>query len=208
MEGVNSLVGIRVGVVVPGGEGTRDKILDSAYRLFYRHGFARVGVDEIAAAAGITKRTLYYHFKSKDELLATVLEAQRPLALDRIKRWAFLGNADPATALEGLFEELGRWIEKPRWSGSGYTRLAVELADLPGHPARRIAHVHKSEVEAVYRDFFGSLGVAEPETRARELMIIVEGAMLQTLFHGGTTYIEAALTLLRDRILPRRPQKP
>ncbi len=193
---------------MPRDEGARDKILDAAYRLFYRQGFARVGVDEIAAAAGITKRTLYYHFESKDAVLAAVLEAQRPLALDRIKRWAFLRKADPATALDDLFEELGRWIGKPRWSGSGYTRLAVELADLPGHPARRIAQVHKAEVEATYRDFFTSLGVSDPAARARELVIVVEGAMLHTLFHGGTAYIEAALQLLRDRILPRRGKNP
>ena len=48
-------------------------ILTSAYRLFHRHGFNRVSMDEIAAAAGVTKRTLYYHFRSKDSLLAAVL---------------------------------------------------------------------------------------------------------------------------------------
>jgi hypothetical protein len=80
----------------------------------------------------------------------------------------------------------------------------VELADLPGHPARRMAHVHKAEVEATYRDFFASLGILDPEARARELVIVVEGAMLHTLFHGGTTYMDAALALLRDRILPAR----
>ena len=53
-------------------ERTRRRILDAAYELFYRKGFARVGVDEMAAFAGLTKRTLYYHFKSKDELLAAV----------------------------------------------------------------------------------------------------------------------------------------
>ena len=49
---------------------TRRRILESGYAFFYRQGFNRVGVDEIARAAGVTKRTLYYHFRSKDELLA------------------------------------------------------------------------------------------------------------------------------------------
>jgi AcrR family transcriptional regulator len=52
---------------------TRRLILENAYQLFYRHGFARVAVDAIAARAGVTKRTLYYHFRSKDDLLAAVL---------------------------------------------------------------------------------------------------------------------------------------
>ena len=50
-------------------DATRRRILDAAYELFYRKGFSRVGVDEIAELAGITKRSLYYHFESKDELL-------------------------------------------------------------------------------------------------------------------------------------------
>ena len=67
-------------------EATRARILETAYDLFYRQGFARVGVDRIAAAAGITKRTLYAHFPSKDALLAAVLERHHGLALARIRR--------------------------------------------------------------------------------------------------------------------------
>ena len=54
-------------------DATRRQILDTAYDLFYRKGFGRVGVDEVAAAAGFTKRTLYRHFRSKDDLLGAVL---------------------------------------------------------------------------------------------------------------------------------------
>src|SRR5688572_29383652 len=161
----------------------RAKILAAAYKLFYRHGFTRVGVDEIADAAGITKRTLYYHFASKDDLLAAVLERQRPLAIERTRKFAFLHASDPAAALDGFAAELRRWFTGPHWSGSGYTRIAVELADLPGHPARRIASVHKTEIEAVYAKFFRDLGVPEPAERAREMVVLVEGALLLTLIH-------------------------
>jgi AcrR family transcriptional regulator len=54
-------------------EATERKILEAAYELFYRNGFARVSVDTIAAQARVTKRTLYHHFASKDELLARAL---------------------------------------------------------------------------------------------------------------------------------------
>ena len=66
-------------------EQTRQRILDAAYRLFRRQGFGRVSMDEIAAATRVTKRTLYYHFESKDQLLAHVLEAQHRLALAAFK---------------------------------------------------------------------------------------------------------------------------
>jgi AcrR family transcriptional regulator len=67
---------------------TRRRIIDAAYGLFYRAGFARAGVDDIAEAAGVTKRTLYYHFDSKDALVAAVLAIQNELALARISQWA------------------------------------------------------------------------------------------------------------------------
>ena len=63
------------------GEQTRQRILDAAYRQFRQKGYTRVSMDEIAAATTVTKRTLYYHFESKDQLLAAVLEAQHHLAL-------------------------------------------------------------------------------------------------------------------------------
>ena len=60
---------------------TRERILDAAYRLFRRRGYSRVTMDDIAAEARLTKRTLYHHFESKDQLLAAVLEAQHVLAV-------------------------------------------------------------------------------------------------------------------------------
>jgi AcrR family transcriptional regulator len=187
----------------------RRKVLEAAYRLFYRRGFVRVGVEEIAAAAGVTKRTLYYHFASKDDLLAAVLDRQRQMALELIRTWAPPADGGNASAsLDSLFASLRSWMLKPRWSGSGYTRIVVELADLPGHPARRIARVHKAEVEATYCQFLHSHGIPEAAARARELVIVIEGAMIQTLFHGGATYVDAGLEMLRDRIFARPLRAP
>jgi AcrR family transcriptional regulator len=66
-------------------EPTRQRVLDTAYRLFRRKGYSRVSMDEIAAATSVTKRTLYYHFTSKDSLLAAVLDTQHRLALDAFR---------------------------------------------------------------------------------------------------------------------------
>jgi|RhiMethySRZTD1v2_1073278.scaffolds.fasta_scaffold881034_2 AcrR family transcriptional regulator len=66
---------------------TRKRILDAAYGQFRRRGYSRVSMDEIASAARLTKRSLYYHFakSSKDALLSAVLEAQyRSMSLGRL----------------------------------------------------------------------------------------------------------------------------
>jgi AcrR family transcriptional regulator len=173
-------------------EKTRRRILDTAYMLFRRKGFSRVNVDEIAAAAEITKRTLYSHFRSKDELLAAVLEAQHGLAFDAFQTFGRKLSGAPAKMVDAFFEELSVWAAKPRWSGSGFTRLVMELADLPGHPARLIAKRHKAILEAHLADLLAKAGVASAKDRAREIWILSEGAMVLLLIHGDRNYIRAA----------------
>ena len=81
-------------------------------------GLARVGVDEVAAFAGVTKRTLYYHFRSKDELLAAVFDLQHELALARIRNmWLFIAEM-PEDILDVLFSELARWTARPGFAGA------------------------------------------------------------------------------------------
>jgi AcrR family transcriptional regulator len=174
-----------------GGE-TRQRIVVEAYRLFYVAGFGRVRMEAIAAAAGVTKRTLYQHFDSKDALLAAALEAQQEQALALVQGWLVRPPENEGELIEAIFAGLGRWARRPRWTGSGYTRLAMELADLPGHPARRLARAHKRGVETWLAERYAALGAATPELRARETLLLLEGAMTLTLIHGDPAYAEAA----------------
>lgn len=171
---------------------TRERILAAAYGLLYREGFARVSVDAIAAAAGLTKRTLYYHFESKDALVAAVLEAQHGRALERIQSWASGAPDDPDELVEALFGKLAAWAGEAQWAGSGFTRIAMELADLPGHPARVAARQHKAAVEAWLATRLGAMNVGAPRETARGLMLLVEGCLSLILIHGDTSYAGAA----------------
>ena len=173
-------------------EGTRHRILDTAYELFYRKGFGRVGVDEIATSAGVTKRTLYYHFKSKDELLASMLERHSELALARIRKHEDRYSGDADEILDVLFSALTKWSAKPGWTGAGFTRLVMELADLPGHPARVIARRHKSAVEEWWASLLERAGVPSPLDRAREVVLLMEGATALILIHNDRKYADAA----------------
>lgn len=171
---------------------TRRRIVESAYDLFYAGAFVRAGVDLIAAAAGVTKRTLYYHFDSKDALLAAVLEEQHHLALERAKRWACNSSGSPENLIETLFVDFGKWASEPRWRGSGFTRIAMELADMPGHPARGIAKRHKTAIENVLAEMLAKSGVAGPHDIARQVMLLLEGWMALVLIHGDTVHVDAA----------------
>jgi AcrR family transcriptional regulator len=191
------------------GEHTRKRTLDAAYVLFRRKGYTRVSMDEIAAATAVTKRTLYYHFRSKDELLAAVLEGQHDLALAAFRTFGDKLSGSPVAIVDALFKDLGAWADKPRWAGSGFTRLVVELADLPGHPARHIARRHKLVLESQLGELFAKAGMRSPRARAREIHLLSEGAIAMMLIHGDRKYAAAAAQagkrLLQASLKKRRP---
>jgi AcrR family transcriptional regulator len=180
---------------------TRRRILDAAYGLFWRQGFLRVSMDEIAGRANITKRALYQHFRSKDDLIAAALGHSSELAIARLR--SFHRPAKYDALIDSFFGQLADWAAKPRWSGAGFTRVVVELADLRGHPARAIARQHKRAVEAWLADALAAARVSRPADRAREVMLLMEGAMALMLIHGDRSYADvaaaAAKALIRKR---------
>ena len=115
-------------------ESTQPRILDAAYKLFRRRGYSRVSMDEIAAASKVTKRTLYYHFESKDHLLSEVLEAQHHLAFAAFRTFGDNLSGSPEAIVEGLFHELAVWSDKPRWAGSASRALSSNSRTYPGTP--------------------------------------------------------------------------
>ncbi len=122
---VNSLVSILTVEMPRSSARTRQRILEAAYRLFYRQGFLRSGVDAVAEAAGVTKRTLYNHFPSKDALIAAVLTERAGMAEAEMRAWSGTNRPDPETLVRGLFAGLRTWAAMPEWRGSGFTRAAT-----------------------------------------------------------------------------------
>lgn len=189
---------------------TRARILDAAYALFYARGFQRTSLDDIAAKAGVTKRTLYYHVRSKDELAGAMLERQHAFVLEQVAAWidppsARAGERGKAAALalvERLFAGVESWARKglasrTRWTGSGFTRMALELADLPGHPARVATRRHKAAVQAELMGRLGICGIADARTVAAQVQMLLEGAMTMALIHGDAGYARLAAAAAR-----------
>jgi AcrR family transcriptional regulator len=183
---------------------TRERILDAAYKLFRRRGYSRVTMDDIAAEAALTKRTLYHHFESKDQLLAEVLTVQHRLAVEAFQTFGDRLSGSPEAIVKGMFRELAVWADKPRWAGSGFTRLVIELADLPGHPARLIARRHKARLERCLCELLERSGVRRAAELSRAIWLLSEGAISMILVHGDRGYSatasDIANTLLRGHL--------
>jgi AcrR family transcriptional regulator len=187
---------------------TKQRIVDAAYELFYKDGFARASMDAIADAAAVTKRTLYYHFDSKQSLVDAVLADQHGLALSRIQRWAERASGEPTVLVEQMFAGFAAWSGKPGWRGSGFTRAAMEFAHSPGHPARRAARRHKAAVEAWLAGQFAQGGIGESKEVARQVMLLMEGCNSLVLIQGDATYAGAASEAARHLVERHRSTRP
>jgi AcrR family transcriptional regulator len=164
---------------------TRERIISAANALFYSDGIRGVSVDAVAAKAGVTKRTLYYHFKSKDDLVAAYLAArdQPNLALFR--------QGLPAQ-VERIFRNLARSARHPKWKGCGFLRTSAELANMPGHPAMKIGAAHKKKFEEWLRATFVAAGIAQASQLARQILLLLDGSFAVVLLHRDPSYMETA----------------
>ena len=171
---------------------TRERIVSAASRLFYGEGVRSVSVDAVAAKAGVTKRTLYYHFKSKDDLVAAYLEARDQPNIVLFKRWFTETEGGLAARIQGIFHNLARAARHPKWKGCGFLRTSAELASMPGHPAIRIGAAHKKKFEDWLRLTFEAEGIGDASALARQVLLLLDGCFAVVLLHRDPSYMETA----------------
>lgn len=176
---------------------TKTRILEAANALFYRDGVRATGVDAIAARAGITKRSLYYHFRSKDDLVEAYLISRDGPNLAAFRRWFGRSDRPLEDRVAALFDGLTRATRHPDWRGCGFLRTAGELANMPGHPAIRAAAHHKRNVEIWLAKEFAATGLSNPDAVARQVLVLIDGAFSAMLVHHDTAYIAAAADAAR-----------
>lgn len=171
---------------------TRTRIVDAASKLFYAEGIGRVSVDAVAEKAGLTKRTLYYHFKSKDDLVAAYLDARDQPNLQRMAEWFAAAGGGPDRKVEAIYANLAKAARHPRWKGCGFLRTAAELAAMPGHPAIKVGARHKLGFERWLGGELERYGLSDPVELARQLVLLLDGAFSTSLLHRDPTYIKSA----------------
>jgi len=151
----------------------RQRILDTAAELFYREGVRGVGVDRIAAESGVAKMSLYYHFGSKDELVAAWLDR-------RDQEWmSWLRSAVErrGDGLLDVFDALREWFETPDFRGCAFINVHAELG-WSNPAAAEIVAMHKRALAEYLSELARREGVDDPESLARELLLVVEGAIV------------------------------
>lgn len=151
------------------------RVLTAASKMFYREGIRGVGVDAIAAEAGVTKKTLYEKFGSKDKLVAAYLRARD----ERWREWlAEVGDRGGGSAEERLlstFDALGEWMDRENPRGCGFVNAAAELPDAD-HPGRVVIVEQKRWMRGYLAGLAEEAGAEDPEDLAERLLILHEGA--------------------------------
>lgn len=186
--------------MAPAGD-TRTRIIQAADELFYAGSVRDVSVDRIAERAQVTKKTVYYHFRSKDDLVAACLDARDKPTIERYKAWA--GERGPmAERVEQMFLALSKASRTPEWKGCGFIRAAVELADSPGHPALDVARSHKAAFEAWLRADLEDAGYENASELASMIMVLLDGAVTRMLVDRDPVHAAAAGVAARRLLTP------
>jgi AcrR family transcriptional regulator len=153
----------------------RDRILDTAFRLFYARGLKAVGVDLIIAESGVAKATFYKHFPSKDELVLAYLDKVDGVWSGQLHAAAEAAGPDPAHQLVGLFDALGSACRRDGYRGCAFINAAAEA--VPGTPVHDRTVAHKREVLAWVRGLAAEAGARDPDGLARSLTLLLDGGL-------------------------------
>ncbi|MGE7955518.1 TetR/AcrR family transcriptional regulator [Pseudomonas sp. NPDC089530] len=179
---------------------TRDIILDVTEKLIYKSGIAATGMDLLVKTAGVSRKSIYRYFTTKDELVVAALQR-------RDQRWMhwFTSEVDkaptPAARLLELFTVLGSWFASEDFRGCAFINTSGETGD-PQDPVRQVAREHKQKL----LDYVSGLckehaaektGTEDPEEQARQLLILIDGAITVALVMGDRSAADNAQCMAR-----------
>jgi AcrR family transcriptional regulator len=162
-------------VTSTGGRGARDRILQAARELFYHQGINATGIEQLAGAAHVSKRTLYQHFPSKDDLVAAYVRGFHEQGRTAPASLLLESGQPPRERLLAVFDLLVGQGAPP---GCPFLKASAEIAD-PQHPARLIAATSKRDLIAALSTLARAAGAADPDTLARRLALLFDGAQAQ-----------------------------
>lgn len=162
------------------GLAVRDKILNTADELFYRDGIRAIGVDTIVEKSGVAKTSLYRWFPTKDDLIAAFLQRRDTLFWQQWDKIADKHKEDPTAELLAQLRWISQYVASPEYRGCPFQIAATEFPDL-GHSSRAICIGNKQELRRRLLDLARKIGVDEPGVIADQLLLLIDGAFINTL---------------------------
>jgi AcrR family transcriptional regulator len=171
-----------------------DRILEVARELFCRDGIHATGIDRILAEASASKMTLYSRFGSKEALLREVLaregEAQRELIFAAMDQ----AGPDPRAQLCAVVTALRTWFESERFYGCAFMNAAAEHTKGSGADPwlRDLTRTHHTAILERLEPLAAQAGYAEPALMARQVLLVMDGAIAALMVGGDPAVLTIA----------------
>jgi AcrR family transcriptional regulator len=185
---------------------TRQRLVESALRRFYRDGFRSVGLDQVLADVGISKTAFYKHFQCKEDLMLAALESQDQWFQDTFRTMIRQRGGESAIGqLHAVFDVVEHIIESDGFQGCIFVNVAIEFP-LPHEPAHLAARRSKQAVEEIIHTLAVEAGANEPRRLAQELCLLMEGAYVTRNLTGNKQTTDIARRMASLTISSRCPQ--
>jgi AcrR family transcriptional regulator len=181
----------------------KQRILETADRLFYDEGIRAVGIDRLISVSSVTKATFYKHYGSKDRLIVEYV-AYRHLQVTEAIDAAAQKTDDPQTLLRDIAAIQARFIASPNFRGCPFLNAATEFTD-QNHAVRRAVEQHREWLYGLLESLLRSVGHPLPGDAADDLMLAHDGAMAGG-YAGDSIAASAALQRMYDRVLAAVPE--
>jgi len=162
----------------------REQIVTVALELFYQNGFHATGIDRIIKEAGVSKKTLYNHFKSKDELVLATLRKRDELFRNHLMRKTERLGDTPKAQLLSIFDAVSDWLEEKDFAGCMFINASAEYSDAD-NPSHILCAEHKRLVREYIRDLAVQAEMNNPEELSQQLNILIEGAIVDAHVSGN-----------------------
>ncbi len=155
----------------------RDELVQKALPVFYRNGFHATGMDMLMGETGISKTSMYKHFRTKEDLILAVLR----LRCEQFRNWLFrrmetLGDT-PREQLLAMFDALGEWFAEDSFQGCLFIKAAGEYQDRD-HPIHAHSAEHKRLLYNHLKPLAEQAGARAPGLLAEQLLLLKEGAVV------------------------------
>jgi len=180
---------------------TREKILTTAEQLIYQNGIHAMGMDLLVKTSGVARKSIYRHFANKEDVASAALN-------ERDERWMqwFRTESDkgetPRDRILNMFTVLKSWFESEGFRGCAFINTAGEVGD-PEDPVRQIAKMHKQKLLDYALELSGQMGTEHPAILARQLLLLIEGAITMTYVMGDRNAADDAREMAK--VLLERP---
>jgi AcrR family transcriptional regulator len=156
----------------------RERILETAYELFSRHGTRAVGVDTVIARSGVAKMTLYRNFSSKDELILEFLRRREERwTRDWLQAEADRRGTTPAERLLAIFDVFGEWFAREDFEGCSFVNVLLEIDDR-AHAVRQASVVHLATIREYLQGLARGAGIEDADGFARQWHILMKGSIV------------------------------